>query len=589
MFEQQQSQNNPLLPVFRQTYIYDRWGNRRIEQAGTSEVMLQWNENGSWEHRAYWGANTITIWGVDGTASRKNIGPLPPTGQWVRLEVPASAVGLEGKTVSGMAFTLYGGRANWDKAGKARLVNNGAINGRAYTVDPVNNRLTAVDGVMMSYDAAGNQTNDGSGLRKYDGENRMVEAYNADVLVSQYVYDADGKRVRRIIGGQETCQVYGMGGELLAEYAAGAAPSVAQKEYGYRNGQLLVVWDGSEMVNQQLKWLVQDHLGSTRMVVDRSGSLGGVRRNDFLPFGEELGSGIGLRSASIGYGDDSVRQKFTGEERDDETGLDFFGARYYASVQGRFTSPDEFNPILGKQGADDKEKAEKEFRQWLSQPARWNRYAYCLNNPVSCIDPDGMDPITVNLNIIYDQGSNYTEEEKKRIRQTYIEQAQKRFGTVDIKFNVTETVGSAINLGSETRQSIASGAVEGAVNVFFTKSYIGSSSEVSRYHRGDIFINTVRGPDPSDLTHGLIHVFGIASGVNGYWATPRNLIGASFTGIVPGFAEYRTQSVEYLLKRKESNYYGNYYYAKTGLEPIDGYQQRALRVIRQGAQRYLHK
>ena len=189
----------------------------------------------------------------------------------------------------------------------------------------------------------------------------------------------------------------------------------------------------------------------------------------------------------------------------------------YASVQGRFTSVDEFNPILGKQGAGDKEEAEKEFRQWLLQPARWNRYPHCLNNPISCIDPDGMDPITVNLNIIYDENSNYTEEEKKRIRQTYIEQAQKRFGTVDIKFNITETAGRAINLGNEYRQTIATGAVEGAVNVFFTTRDVGLSSEVTRYQKSDIFISTStsEGADPSDLTHGLIHVFGVSTG-NGY-------------------------------------------------------------------------
>jgi YD repeat-containing protein len=81
------------------------------------QVMLQWHENGSWDHRAYWGANKIG-WGADGTASRRYMGALPPAGQWVRLEVEASAVGLEGKTLNGMAFTLYGGRASWDKAGK---------------------------------------------------------------------------------------------------------------------------------------------------------------------------------------------------------------------------------------------------------------------------------------------------------------------------------------------------------------------------------------------------------------------------------------------------------------------------------------
>ena len=87
-----------------------------------SEVMLQWyfideNGNESWEHRAYSGDNALA-WGVNGTASRHYMGPLPTAGQWVRLEVPANVVGLEGKIVEGMAFTLYEGRAAWDRAGK---------------------------------------------------------------------------------------------------------------------------------------------------------------------------------------------------------------------------------------------------------------------------------------------------------------------------------------------------------------------------------------------------------------------------------------------------------------------------------------
>ena len=82
------------------------------------EVMLQWND-GTWEHRAYWGQNLIQ-WGVNGTNSRRNMGPLPPVGQWVRLEVPAWDVGLSNSTVNGIAFTLFGGRATWDHAGKMR-------------------------------------------------------------------------------------------------------------------------------------------------------------------------------------------------------------------------------------------------------------------------------------------------------------------------------------------------------------------------------------------------------------------------------------------------------------------------------------
>ena len=93
------------------TYVY-------IDPANPpTELMLQWND-GSWEHRAYWGANNIA-WGTDGTNSRRYMGALPPAGQWVRLEVPASQVGLEGRTLNGMAFTLQGGRATWDRAGKS--------------------------------------------------------------------------------------------------------------------------------------------------------------------------------------------------------------------------------------------------------------------------------------------------------------------------------------------------------------------------------------------------------------------------------------------------------------------------------------
>ena len=108
-----------------------------------SEIMLQWID-GSWEHRAYWGANNIT-WGTDGTNSRRYMGPLPAAGQWVRLEVPVEQVGLAGSTLNGMAFTLYGGRATWDHAGKTSPGGSGRwgalklnyYNGAAETLTPV--------------------------------------------------------------------------------------------------------------------------------------------------------------------------------------------------------------------------------------------------------------------------------------------------------------------------------------------------------------------------------------------------------------------------------------------------------------------
>jgi len=123
-----------------------------------------------------------------------------------------------------------------------------------------------------------------------------------------------------------------------------------------------------------IRWIVTDQLGTPRMSFDQTGSLAGVSRHDYLPFGEELFAGTGGRTAPQGYTlSDNVRQKFTQKERDIETGLDYFGARYYASTQGRFTGAD---PLMasGRTG----------------RPQSWNRYTYVLNNPLRFIDPSGM-------------------------------------------------------------------------------------------------------------------------------------------------------------------------------------------------------
>jgi RHS repeat-associated protein len=151
--------------------------------------------------------------------------------------------------------------------------------------------------------------------------------------------------VRRIVGGVETWMIYGLGGELLAEYPANGAVGSPQKEYGYRDGQLLIV---AQTAPFEIRWLVADHLESPRMNVRGTGADGGslasVTRHDYLPFGEELISGVGIRGSGYSYEPpaDGVRQKFGSKERDNETGLDIMQARYYGSVQGRFASGDPF-------------------------------------------------------------------------------------------------------------------------------------------------------------------------------------------------------------------------------------------------------
>ena len=458
-----------------------------------------------------------------------------------------------------------------------------------------NNRLTAPNGFSMTYDHAGNVNADTySGIleRVYDANNRMTQAKDNNNVVQSYVYDADGRRVRRKVNGVETWQIYGSDQELIAEYPASGAAANPQKEYAYRNGQLLVVaetssagapapsaltatpptggtnltlswtaaqgaakyrverkgasgsftsigtttsasmtdngavsgnaylykvcaadaagnctssysnialgaaitftdptiisitddptgltvttmkavhitelrtavnairtlaglpaatWTYTNVVQNQLihvedvrelrtaldaaltalainqstytdpaikgfiedpvnattikashireirqrvttgigpsggpsgssvftlNWLITDHLGTPRIAIDLSGSLNNIRRFDYLPFGEELTTSHGIRDTTPGYtpsSADRIRQKFTSQERDIETGLDYFGARYYSSIQGRFTGPDTFGGVA-------------------DNPQSLNLYLYVNNNPLRAIDPNG--------------------------------------------------------------------------------------------------------------------------------------------------------------------------------------------------------
>jgi len=104
----------------------------------------------------------------------------------------------------------------------------------------------------IQYDLAGNQTYDsyaGQGARIYDAENRMKQAQGTpNSQWETYTYDADGRRIKRSVNGVETWQLYGMSGELLAEYKSGAAPFLPSKEYGYRGGELLVTMSSGDDV-----------------------------------------------------------------------------------------------------------------------------------------------------------------------------------------------------------------------------------------------------------------------------------------------------------------------------------------------------
>jgi RHS repeat-associated protein len=144
-----------------------------------------------------------------------------------------------------------------------------------------------------------------------------------------------------------------------------------------------------------INWLVPDHLGTPRIILDQTGAAANVRRHDYLPFGEELFAPAGGRTAAMGYAaGDGIRQQFTLKERDVETGLDYFLARYYSSTQGRFTSPDEFagGPDELYHFAEDASD-NSTFYADLTNPQSLNKYQYTYNDPLNLTDDDGHCPV----------------------------------------------------------------------------------------------------------------------------------------------------------------------------------------------------
>jgi RHS repeat-associated protein len=248
-----------------------------------------------------------------------------------------------------------------------------------------NNRITRAG---YFYDAAGNLTAELGKSYTYDAENRIVRADVTGGAASQYFYDGKGSRVRKVIGGVATRFEYGAGGELISE--RNESTGAVTKAYFYKGGELLATTTNGG----NYQYATADHLGSPRAWTDDNGNLVAGGRHDYLPFGEDLFAGTGTRTTDQGYAantqQDGQRKQFTSKERDSETGLDYFLARYYSSTQGRFTSPDEFTggPDELFDFADDAAD-NPTFYADIYEPQSLNKYQYCYNNPLIYVDPDG--------------------------------------------------------------------------------------------------------------------------------------------------------------------------------------------------------
>jgi RHS repeat-associated protein len=255
------------------------------------------------------------------------------------------------------------------------------------------NRFVTGSGAFdNAYDAAGNHLRNKLGeLLAYDANNHQTSYFDPiSAVTTTYAYDGQGNRVKKLTPSKTDIYVYDAFGKLAAEYST-VAPADPGTHYR-----------------------TVDHLGSTRLVTDAAGTE--IERRDYLPFGEEIPSTVGNRGpGSTATLDD--RHRFTSKERDAESQLDYFLARYYSGPMGRFLSVDPFSIVLEAQAADD------DISSYASQPQHWNKYAYVLNNPLRLIDPLGLLEFdvqllgeTVNVNIDDTLPEKKQQQQGKKVR-----------------------------------------------------------------------------------------------------------------------------------------------------------------------------
>ena len=207
-----------------------------------------------------------------------------------------------------------------------------------------NNQMTT-----FSYDGVGNVLNDTHNSYTWNDESQLKTAAGVT-----YTYDGDGERVQKSSG---KIYWYGAGSEVLDE--SDASGNITD-EYVYFGGKRI---SHRVVSTNALYFYGEDMLGTSRVIFTSAGVL--CYDADFYPFGGERAY---TNTCAQNY-------KFTGKERDSESNLDNFGARYNSSQMGRFMSPD---PLGGK----------------LTDPQTLNKYSYVRNNPITLTDPTGL--YTVN-------------------------------------------------------------------------------------------------------------------------------------------------------------------------------------------------
>ena len=312
--------------------------------------------------------------------------------------------------------------------------------GESYTVDAWGNltaaTVTQCSAVPLSvtvntsnqfasacYDSAGNLLTGnacGSPVYTYNGKSQLVSTAGYT-----YSYDAEGDRVIKANGSTGTIYARSAGSDTLYETDLSGN---FRNEYIYFNGKILARRDAAGLEH----YYFSDMLGSTSVIASAQNGLEVVE--DYYPYGL---SRLLLNNTPQNY-------QFTSKERDSESGLDDFGARFYSSYWGRFMSPDE--PFYDGD---------------IHDPQKLNLYSYVRNNPLNSTDPDGhrveiCDTNGQNCTSVSNDAYAQAQQQDQYNHAPTLNQLQKTEGESQ---NITDSNGNVV--GTATRYNDENAPVEG--------------------------------------------------------------------------------------------------------------------------------
>ena len=199
----------------------------------------------------------------------------------------------------------------------------------------------------LFYDPNGNLIQDSSFYYVYNNFNQLEMIRDSNIsgeIIAEYYYDQDGDRIRKSAFDQDD---YYLGNLIRVVNLTGFFDTIY-----YKHGETLIAKNKNE---EPIFFYHPDHLGSNVLISDENGTI--FEETGYFPFGNILLGG-------------EDRYSFTGKELDDESGLEYYGSRYYSPYLRLFVEPDSVIPEIYK-------------TQSL------NRYSYVLNNPYKYVDPTG--------------------------------------------------------------------------------------------------------------------------------------------------------------------------------------------------------